>query len=224
MINLSTSTKEVWNQIGAIEGSLINSLQKLITHNQTFLTDSNDKALAFTPYFEKHPQNENYHINFQQFKKAPESTKLKLEFGEDTDDAYNVAFTLIELSVAIQTTRATTVGPDELHTNTIKKAPTQFLQILLSLFNKIGHSGVLPLSWNSATVIPILKPNKNPKLLDSYCPILLTSVLSKVFECIVNQRLIFELQKKALLSPNQLGFRSSRSTIDGILQFQGKVN
>lgn len=67
------------------------------------------------------------------------SKKYILEFHQDTNDAYNVAFTLIELSATIQTTKpAAAVGPDELHISIIKKTPTQFLHILLSLLIKYG--------------------------------------------------------------------------------------
>ena len=48
----------------------------------------------------------------------------------------------------------------------------------------------------------------------SYCPVSLLSVVSKVFEKLVNNRLVDHLEKFSLFSDFQFGFRSSRSTAD----------
>ena len=48
----------------------------------------------------------------------------------------------------------------------------------------------------------------------NYCPISLLSMISKVFEKLVNNRIIDHLQKCGLFSDFQYGFRSSRPTAD----------
>ena len=48
----------------------------------------------------------------------------------------------------------------------------------------------------------------------SYCPVSLLSVFSKVFEKLVNNRIVDHLEKCGLFSDFQYGFRSSRSTAD----------
>ena len=48
----------------------------------------------------------------------------------------------------------------------------------------------------------------------NYCPVSLLSVVSKVFEKLVNNRIVDHLEKCGLFSDFQCGFRSSRSTVD----------
>ena len=48
----------------------------------------------------------------------------------------------------------------------------------------------------------------------NYCPVTLLSVVSKVFEKLVNNRIVDHLEKCGLFSDFQYGFRSSRSTAD----------
>ena len=48
----------------------------------------------------------------------------------------------------------------------------------------------------------------------NYCPISLLSVVSKVFEKLVNNRIVDELEKCGLFSDFHYGFRSSQSTTD----------
>ena len=48
----------------------------------------------------------------------------------------------------------------------------------------------------------------------SYRPVSLPSVVSKVFEKLVNNRIFDHLEKSGLFSDFQYGFRSSRSTAD----------
>ena len=49
---------------------------------------------------------------------------------------------------------------------------------------------------------------------ENYCPGSLLSVVSKVFEKLVNSRIADQLEKCGLFSDFQYGFRSSRSTAD----------
>ena len=48
----------------------------------------------------------------------------------------------------------------------------------------------------------------------NYCPVSLLSVVSEVFEKLVNNRIVDHLEKCDLFSDFQYGFRSSRSTAD----------
>ena len=48
----------------------------------------------------------------------------------------------------------------------------------------------------------------------NYCPVSLLSVVSKVFEKLVNNRIVDHLEKCGLFSDFQYGLRSSQSTAD----------
>ena len=63
-------------------------------------------------------------------------------------------------------------------------------------------------------VVPVLKNVGKRSTAESYCPVSLLSVVSKVFEELVNNRIVDHLEKCDLFSDFQYGFRSSRSTAD----------
>ena len=63
-------------------------------------------------------------------------------------------------------------------------------------------------------MIPIFKNVGESSTAKSYCPVSLLSVVSKVFEKLVNDRIVDHLEKCGLSSDFQYGFRSSPSTGD----------
>ena len=93
-------------------------------------------------------------------------------------------------------------------------------EILLQLFNTIWLSGKIPSSWKEAIVLPIPKPNKDLSDPTNYRPIALTSCLCKTMERMVNDRLVWVLESKKLLSKFQCGFRKDHSTLDHLVRFE----
>ncbi|GFV12257.1 RNA-directed DNA polymerase from mobile element jockey [Trichonephila clavipes] len=73
--------------------------------------------------------------------------------------------------------------------------PISIIFQLTNLINKILYTGHFPQAWKTATVIPILKPGKDPTLATSHRPISLLPVLSKLAERIILNRLNDHLQK-----------------------------
>ena len=61
-------------------------------------------------------------------------------------------------------------------------------------------------------VFPVLKNVGERSTAKNYLPVSLLSGVSKVFEKLVNNRIVDHLQKCGLFSDFQHGFRSSRST------------
>ena len=98
-----------------------------------------------------------------------------------------------------------------------------FLHLVLQFFNQLWEAGLFPTCWKTAIVIPILKPGKNPFLMDSYRPISLLSVIGTIFEKLINTRLIWLLEDRNLLSPSQCGFRPGRSTQDQLLALSTQI-
>ena len=62
-------------------------------------------------------------------------------------------------------------------------------------------------------MVPVKNVGERPTT-KNYCPASLLSVVSKVFEKLVNNRIVDHLEKCGLFSDFQYGFRSSRSTAD----------
>ena len=58
-------------------------------------------------------------------------------------------------------------------------------------------------------MVPVFKNAGERSTAKNYCPVSLLSVVSKVFEKLVNNRIVGNLEKSGLLSDFQYGFRSS---------------
>ncbi|GFT77251.1 probable RNA-directed DNA polymerase from transposon X-element [Trichonephila clavipes] len=83
--------------------------------------------------------------------------------------------------------------------------------VLLTLYNHSWKYGV-PAIWKKAIVAPIPKKNKPLDDLNSYHPISLTSILSKVMERMITSRLDWYIESNNLLTSSQAGFRKCQST------------
>ena len=66
--------------------------------------------------------------------------------------------------------------------------------------------------WKVSTVVPVFKNVGERSATKNYRPVSLLSVVSKVFEKLVNNRIVDHLEKCGLFPDFQYGFRSSRST------------
>ena len=69
----------------------------------------------------------------------------------------------------------------------------------------------MPSAWKTAKVIPLFK-NGSRTDTDSYRPISILPVMSKILERVVHKQLMEHLEKNSLLFKHQFGFRSKRST------------
>ena len=63
-------------------------------------------------------------------------------------------------------------------------------------------------------MVPVFKNAGERSTAKNYHPVSLLSVVSKVFEKLVNNRIVDHLEKCGLFSDFQYGFRSSQSTAD----------
>ena len=77
-------------------------------------------------------------------------------------------------------------------------------------------SGIFPLEWKIAKVIPIHKNNEKDEL-NNYRPISILSTISKVIERLIYNQLYEYLSKNELLSKCQSGFRHFHSTTTSLL-------
>ena len=63
-------------------------------------------------------------------------------------------------------------------------------------------------------MVPVFKNVGERSTVRNYRPISLLFIVSKVFEKLVNNRVVDDLEKSALFSDSQYGFRCSRSNAD----------
>ena len=96
----------------------------------------------------------------------------------------------------------------------LKNCEPELSYILAKLFNKCLKESCFPHCWKVSLVVAVFKNVVERSTAKSYCPVSLLSVVSKVFEKLVNNRIVDHLEKYGLFSDFQYGFRSSRSTAD----------
>ena len=86
--------------------------------------------------------------------------------------------------------------------------------ILAELFNMCLKESYFPDYWKVSSVVPVFKNIEERSTTINYRPVSLLSVVSKVFEKLVNNRIVDHLEKCDLFSDFQYGFRYSKSTAD----------
>ena len=104
-------------------------------------------------------------------------------------------------------------GPDGVPPVVLKSCARELAPCLESLFCLCLSTGSYPSCWKRALIQPVPKKG-DPSLPSNYRPIALTSVLSKVFESILNGKIWKHLNSFKLISDRQYGFRKKRSTGD----------
>ncbi|XP_069171294.1 probable RNA-directed DNA polymerase from transposon BS isoform X2 [Procambarus clarkii] len=102
----------------------------------------------------------------------------------------------------------------------LRHLPPCTSQYLLSLYNWIWESSSVPEDWLDAVVLPVRKPGSLGTSPKDFRPIALTSCVCKLFERMVNVRLMWFLEHHHLLSPSQFGFRKCRSTTDVLVNLE----
>ncbi|KAL7632739.1 UNVERIFIED_CONTAM: hypothetical protein RMT77_016940 [Armadillidium vulgare] len=104
-------------------------------------------------------------------------------------------------------------GPDGIPPLVLKTCASELAPCLGKLFRLCLSTSTFPSCWKRALIQPVPK-NGDPSQPSNYHPISLTSVLSKVFESILNRKIWKHLNSSNLISDRQYGFRKKRSTGD----------
>lgn len=135
----------------------------------------------------------------------------------------NSPFSKTELKNVLSYVSDSAPGPDGIYYSFISHLNDNSLTIFLKIINIIFQSGNIPLKWKCQLIIPILKTNKDPLLPSSYRPIALSSVLLKIIEHLIKNRLEWFVESNSLLSSSQFGFRRNKSTYDNIGIFTSDI-
>lgn len=112
-------------------------------------------------------------------------------------------------------------GLDGINSIILKKMPDPIFAILNNIFNWCLQNGYFPSAFKKAKVIPIAKKGKDPHLPTSYRPISILNILDKVFEKIIQKRLLLFTNINNIINKEQFGFRKEHSTVH---QLQRVIN
>ena len=167
------------------------------------LSSASDKAKLFAKNFSKNSNLDDSGVSLPVF---PSRTNLKLHNISITPKMVKKVITKLDSSKAS--------GPDCIPVVVLKNCESEPSYILAKLFNKCLKEFCFPDCWKVSSVVPVFKNVGERSTAKNYRPVSLLSVVSKVFEKLVNNRIVDHLEKCGLFSDFQYGFRSSRSTAD----------
>ena len=105
-------------------------------------------------------------------------------------------------------------GPNCIPVVVLKNCEPELSYILAELFNLCQKESFFPYYWKVSSVVPVFKNVWERSTAKNCHPVSLLSLVSKVFEKLVNNRIVDHLEKCGFFSDFQYGFRSSRSTAD----------
>ena len=91
-------------------------------------------------------------------------------------------------------------GPGCIPVVVLKNCEPELSYILAELFNKCLKESCFPDCWKVSSVVPVFKNVGERSTAKNYRPVSLLYVVSKVFEKLVNNRIVAHLEKRGLFS------------------------
>ena len=167
------------------------------------LSSASDKAKLFTENFSLNSNLDDSGISLHVF---PSTTNLKLHNISVTPKMVRKVVMNLDLPKAS--------CPDCIPLVFLKNCEPELSDILAELFNKCLKGSCFPDCWKVSSVVPVFKDVGERSAAKNYRPVSLLYVVSKVFEKLLNNRIVDHLEKCGLFPDFQYGFRSSRSTAD----------
>ena len=209
----------VWNRIQKLLGKFVPSPLPILKINATIISEPLEVAEVFGQHFSNISSALHYP---PQFRNIRERTMVVPPASRNSE-AYNLPFSMCELDHAISLSSPTSPGEDEILYSMISHLPSCAKDFFLGILNKFWCSGSSPKSWKTSIIVAVLKPGKDSNLPQSYRPIALTSCVCKIYERMINSRLVWILESRNLLSNRQFGFRKHRSTLDPLLLLSREI-
>lgn len=105
-------------------------------------------------------------------------------------------------------------GPDNIDLRIVKFMLEVCPNLLVEIYGLLLDYSYFPRCWKKGELVFFAKNNKPLDNLESYRPICLINVISKIFEKIINNRLRFKLNEAHFFHCNQYGFSEGISTSD----------
>ena len=199
-----TSQKLGSRDFWRIANSVVNKSKSAIPplfNGPEVLSSASDKAKLFAENFSLNSNLDDSGVSLPVF---PSRTNLKLHNISITPKMVRKVVMNLDLSKAS--------GLDCVPVVVLKNCDPELSYILAELFNKCLKESCFPDCWKVSSVVPVFKNVAEKSTAKNYRPVSLLSVVSKVFEKLVNNRIVDHLEKCGLFSDFQYGFRSSRST------------
>ena len=150
------------------------------------LSSASDKAKLFAENFSKNSNLDDSGISLPVFSSR---TNLKLHNISVTPKMVKKVIMNLDLSKAS--------GPDCIPVVVLKNCESELSYILAELFNKCLKESCFPDCWKVSSVVLVFKNVGERSTAKNYHPVSLLSMVSKVFEKLLNDRIVDHLAKCA---------------------------
>ena len=219
-INSQTPIEKLWSRIGSLKKKSKNHISMLKSGNilvDTPFEIANTLAKSMSDIASSKNRTEN-------FIKYKNENKKYFNFNRPNYASYNTPITKKEITEVLNHCSNSATGDDQVHYHMIKNLTDQNLEYIQSFYNIIFLEHFFPSTWSEALIIPILKFGKDPQDPKSYRPISLLSCLYKILDTIINNRLMWFLEKNCLLNKCQSGGRRGRNTMDHVCSISTEIH
>ena len=187
-----------------------------LRYNGEDFSSNKDKAKILSQHIAKNSQNGILTNNERQDRQNFENTYQHPVPNNSNSINLDISFNELQRALDSITDVKKKGGFDPVTYSMLKNLPSSFLEVILHFFNQCYKTEQIPAHWKHAEVIALHKPGKPRTDPHAYRPISLTSHTSKLYERILNSRLVEYLEKNNTLPNNQAGFQKFRSVQDHI--------
>lgn len=146
----------------------------------------------------------------------PEQDSILNLASMKTDGAKDSVITLAEIQRAIQMQKTNTPGHDSINRFIVLAIHHHFPRLLLETFNSWFENESLPAFMKKSMVTLILKRKELGASLLNLRPISLLTIISKLYERILANRIIWSISRDNSFLTNQFGFQKGISAEDAI--------
>lgn len=203
--------KKIWQHINEVMGRSSKSTAKITSLDK----DVSQTLDGFASFFSDIPKNISHNCSTVLF--AP----YMKERGQICEVLQRQSFSLPFLceqeynNLICKISDKKSTGMDGISVTDIRNHSEEFKCILINLINLSIHTGVFPEKLKLAVVTPIYKGGVKG-IYDNYRPISVLSVIDKIIERFIADKLYDYLHKYDVLGKNQFGFIKNRGTISAL--------
>lgn len=212
--NSENSTAAMWRLVRQSVGSNTNFRNISINEDDLIIYDPQIIADRFNHFFVDSVSDLTSHLSV---------SKAKSNLPQMSHSMYFPPFSVNEVNTIINRLKKKySAGPDDIATIIIKEFSMPLATILTYLINLSFEKGVFPSVLKTAVVSPLHKKGSLHEL-SNYRPVALTSTISKILEYCMLERLNSFLDKYAIITDSQHGFRKGHSTSTALINFYCQV-
>lgn len=126
--------------------------------------------------------------------------------------------TAYEVHKAVCNQNTNSPGHDKVNRYVILSLHQQFPSLLLNVFNYWYEAEQMPSSAKKAIITLILKNKEGSSTLNNLRPISLLSIVAKLYERIIADRILWTIERNNSLHPSQFGFKKGSSIESAVIK------